>query len=86
MTTNPQKITFAEMRASGIRDVLIYETHADWRPGGSRRESACALARGGPVCSVALRWRRAVRPSCDLVADGVSIHGHVRCLCHRLLG
>jgi hypothetical protein len=22
--TNPQKITFAEMRASGVRDVLIY--------------------------------------------------------------
>lgn len=24
MTTNPQKITFGEMRASGVRDVLIY--------------------------------------------------------------
>ena len=24
MTANPQKITFGEMRASGIRDVLIY--------------------------------------------------------------
>jgi hypothetical protein len=24
MTTYPQKITFAEMRASGVRDVLIY--------------------------------------------------------------
>jgi hypothetical protein len=24
MTTRPQKITFGEMRASGVRDVLIY--------------------------------------------------------------
>lgn len=24
MTTYPQKITFGEMRASGVRDVLIY--------------------------------------------------------------
>ncbi len=24
MTTTPQKITFGEMRASGVRDVLIY--------------------------------------------------------------
>jgi hypothetical protein len=24
MTTHPQKITFGEMRASGVRDVLIY--------------------------------------------------------------
>jgi hypothetical protein len=24
MTANPQKITFGEMRASGVRDVLIY--------------------------------------------------------------
>jgi hypothetical protein len=44
VTTYPQKITFGELRASGVRDVLIYETHADGWPGGSRRESACALA------------------------------------------
>jgi len=24
MTTSPEKITFGEMRASGVRDVLIY--------------------------------------------------------------
>ena len=42
MTTNPQKITFGEMRSTGVRDVLIYcrdhrcshqfETNADGWP------------------------------------------------------
>jgi hypothetical protein len=44
MTTTAQKITFGEMRASGVRDVLIYETNDGW-PAGSRRVGACATAR-----------------------------------------
>lgn len=38
MTTNPQKITFGEMRASGARDVLIY--CRDYRCGHHTEASA----------------------------------------------
>jgi len=50
--TNPQKITFGEMRASGVRDVLIYcrdhrcSHHADgWAD--DVRHDGCVMFGGG---------------------------------------
>ncbi len=47
MTTYPQKITFGEMRASGVREVLVPENHdtsllTDLPP--TRRQTRAAIA------------------------------------------
>jgi hypothetical protein len=82
MLTYPQKITFGEMRAFGVRDVLVIAAIIDAattskakRTGGSDRGrvAACALARLARL-SLVLRWRRAVAPS-----NGLAV-GRLRCL------
>ena len=46
MTTYPQKITFGEMRASGVRDVLVY--CRDHRPDVSAALTTVAFDQSGP--------------------------------------
>jgi hypothetical protein len=45
-----------------LRHGSIGRASAEW-PGRLCRAAACALARGSPLCPVALRWWRAVRRS-----------------------
>jgi hypothetical protein len=73
----PQKDHFGEMRASGVRDVLVIAAIIDSHHVESKADGwfliaapgcPCALARLAR-CPVALRFRRAVAPSNRLAAD-----------------
>ena len=71
MTAYPQKITFGELRASGVRDVLVYcrdyrcshhiEISADRRPDQVRLSTSTPASSAPPAASAARRCGQSFR-------------------------
>ena len=68
MTTFPQKITFGEMRASGVRDVLIYcrdhrcSHHTEANADGWADDVRLSDIEDRPVCQVCGMRGADIRP------------------------